>query len=196
MTFGFKLFFEETVNAYVFDVDMTLLDSGARVWIYKDGLKDHAVSAQDYTTYKLKSGEELKNPESFREFDEISLDRVKPLAYASNVFKNIYQKYKSLGEEPPIYILTARRQEAVPSIIAAIKKLFNADIDPKKIYTVGDVNPHDLRDVPTKKRDVLLQLRQKHHGRLEFWDDDHANLQMAKTVRVGDKSIRTRLAKA
>lgn len=170
-------------NAYVFDVDDTLVTTGAKI-IVKDpeGNIIKKLTPAEYNTYQKGPGEIY----DFSEFQSADIFRktAQPTKYFK-VIKTISDAIKEKRSNSYIYILTARGS-AIKNTIQKYLADRGIDVRMPEINTIGDDTSTPVADL---KKEVLQKIRNKHIGKVVFFDDDEKNIQLAKQV----KGVDTRL---
>ena len=173
-------------NAYVFDVDDTLVKTDAKVIVKDDkGNIIQKLTPAEYNTYKKQPGENL----DFSEFEssEIFQKTALPTRYFK-IIQTISDAIKDKKSNSFIYILTARGNKVKDAIYNYLTQR-DIQVRPIEIHTIGD-----NRDVPIAdlKKDVLQKIRNKHIGNVVFFDDDHKNIELAKQIRgIEPRLVRT-----
>lgn len=170
-------------NAYVFDVDDTLLTTGAKILV-KDtegNIRQRLTPAQ-YNTYVKKPDETLDVSE-FRS-EDIFRATAKPTKHFK-IIQNVSNAIKRGASDSHIYILTARGN-AIRNILYKYLKDKGVLVHPIAIHTIGD---NDTKSVAQLKKEVLQAIRNKHIGDVTFFDDDVKNIQLAKQIN----GVNTRL---
>lgn len=170
-------------NAYVFDVDDTLVTTGAKI-IVKDSTGNiiKKLTPAEYNTYHKAPNEEF----DFSEFQSGDIFRktAQPTEYFK-VIKTISDAIKNKRSNSYIYILTARGS-AIKDTIYNYLKDKDIEVRPIDISTIGDKTNENIAE---RKKQVLQKIRNKHIGKVLFFDDDEKNIQLAKQV----KGVETRL---
>lgn len=174
----FKQFITESFddNAYVFDVDDTLVTTDAKVIVRDEqGAILDRLSPARYNTYQRKQDEVL----DFSEFKSPDLFKATavPTDYLQ-VMKNISDAVNRKESNSFLYILTARG-DTVKNAIHDYLKSFGIYVRPIEIHTVGDDTETPISEL---KRRVLNQIRNKHIGSVVFFDDDEKNISLAKQI--------------
>lgn len=175
---SFKQYLLESFNnnAYVFDVDDTLVTTDARV-IIRDEQDQivHELTPSEYNEYRRQPGEKL----DFSEFDspEIFKQTAEPTAYLK-VMKKISDAIQEKRSNSVLYILTARGDK-LKSTIEQYLTDHGIVVSPIEIHTIGDIPNAPISEL--KKR-VLEKIRQDHTGDVVFFDDDEKNIELAKTI--------------
>jgi FMN phosphatase YigB (HAD superfamily) len=178
-----KPWLERRDNAYVFDVDDTLVTTGAMI-IVKDenGNLIKKITPHDYNTYKKQPGEQF----DFSEFQSADIFRktAQPTKYFK-IIKNISDAVNRGDSDSAIYILTARGSKIKETIHDYLEShdIYVRSVD---ITTLGDRTDAPIAEI---KKNVLQKIRNKHIGNVVFFDDDEKNIELANQV----PGIQTRL---
>jgi hypothetical protein len=163
-------------NAYVFDLDQTILETDAQI-IVKDENNNiiKKLTPAEYNTYQKQPGEKF----DFSEFEspELFHQTATPIKYFK-VIKNISDAIKEKRSNSFIYILTARGTKVKNAIYGYLKDR-GVEVRPIEIHTIGDTQEKPIAD---KKKEVLQQIRDKHIGKVIFFDDDQKNVELAQQV--------------
>lgn len=168
-------------DAYVFDVDETLLRTNAKIRIIgKDGEVIKSITPKEFSNYVLKSGESYDEHKSFIEFDQIDIPTSRPINYTGKIFKSVYNGAKNRGDEPEVYILTARKNVVKNDIQAALKHFFGIELPLDKILCVGDIS-RKMGGAAEAKKHVLSQMRSK-FKKITLFDDDAHNIKKAEEL--------------
>ena len=153
----------------LFDVDDTLINTTAQIWIKKNGKYIKKLTNNEYNDYKLKPGEEF----DYKEFDDLELLNNESLKKYWYTLKREYGKGTHIG------ILTARGD------IDMIQKfLLNKGVDIKKdlIFAIGDPRLGLVGSIHQRKSEVINILYNKGYRRFIFFDDNVNNLQSVKNI--------------
>lgn len=164
-------------NAYVFDFDQTLAETGAKIGVIRDGQIYRRLTSQAFNTYVLKSGESFE----FSEFDDGDkvLNKSKLLPYFY-VMKNIYKRIQNAENKVNrIYILTAR-SSPVKNALYSLLERHNIVIPIENIYTIGD-QLKSGQTIAERKKEILKKLSDK-YDEVTFFDDDERNILLAKAI--------------
>jgi len=183
----FKQYLTESFSdsAYVFDMDDTLVTTGAKILVRdQQGNIQQRLTPAQYNTYIKKPNETLDVSE-FRS-EDIFQNTAKPTKYFK-IIQNVSNAIKRGTSDSHIYILTARG-EAVKNVIYKYLKDKGVEVRPIEIHTIGDNNSKSIAEL---KKDVLQSIRNKHIGEVTFFDDDVKNIQLANQIQ----GINARLVK-
>lgn len=173
----FKHFINESLddNAYIFDVDDTLVTTDAKILIKDEqGHLMRKLTPSEFNTY-------VKSPNEHVDLSEFTSKKIfdttaKPTRFFK-VIRNISNSIKRGESDSKIYILTARGPK-VKDIIYHYLKRNGITVSPINIHTVGDIP----RPVAELKKEVIKTIRNTHKGQVTFFDDAESNIALAKTV--------------
>lgn len=191
-------------NAYIFDLDNTLIETRAKAYLYSPRGELHS----QYTTAGVRDYKKLINQklgEGYKmNFDEIGDHSEKSLYYLmeSDVIQKHFDYFQEKIKESPedVYILTGRGNH--PEVIETFFKMkWNIEIPQKQIFTVAhpetfqnakkevqdvfDTHPiwqtffvsdSPLASIHKKKRLILFYVLSKGYEKVEFYDDDYDNI--------------------
>jgi len=161
------------ISAVVFDFDDTLVQTKAKIYVYKNNKKIKSLTSYNYNTYILKPGETL----DFSDFADplLVLQATKYKMWAA--LESLYFKIINGESFTDIFILTARTPEIVDSIYTYLKRN-NIIIPGENIFAVGGDNPNMIA---INKKNVLTKLKQKYISIL-FYDDSVENIKLAGDI--------------
>ena len=163
-------------NAYVFDVDDTLVTTDAKILVKDEqGNLIKKLTPAQYNTY-IKNDNEYYDLSEFKN-EDIFRKTAKPTKYFK-VIKNVSDAIKRGESNSYIYILTARGN-AAKNIIYRYLTDNGITVRPIEIHTIGD-NPN--KPVSELKKEVLQKIRNKHIGDVTFFDDDVKNITLANQI--------------
>ncbi len=170
-------------SIHVFDLDDTLMESSARVWVLAstEAKVLKSLSTAEFTHYVLQSGEVF----DFREFSDIGiLSRGIAIPYTRDILKKIMDH----GSKSHFSILTARPEKKMhaPFLIRLFKNLFGIELHKDLIFTISDeryarfkdkTHPFSSLRVAEKKALVIAdELISKGYNDISFYDDSRDNL--------------------
>ncbi len=154
-----------------FDVDDTLFHTFATVKVVKDGKEIHALSNQEFNTYKLKDGEsydfsEFKDAKKFKETSKV-IDKMMSTAIA--ILRNVLNKP---GSE--MIILTARSDFDDKEHFLQTFRDHGLDID--KIYVERAGNLGTGSSASNKVHILKKYLDTRKFNKVQLFDDAMSNL--------------------
>jgi hypothetical protein len=170
-------------SIHVFDVDDTLMESSARVWVYSRevGVAPHALSPSQFSTYSLQKDENF----DFREFSDIGiLSRGVAIPYTRDILNHIVA-HRSKSH---FAILTARPEKKLhaPFLIRLFKNLFGIELHKDLVFTISDERYTRFKDKSQKYSDLSVaqkkamviadELISKGYNDISFYDDSRENL--------------------
>ena len=178
---GFKQFIEESkkAKAYVMDVDDTLITSNAKIKVLdKSGEDIKSLTPQEYSTYKLKNGEQF----DFSEFRDkkVLVTTAKKTDYWQ-VAQNVNDAVKRGDSTSVLYILTARPDAFKKDLYNYLKSSGLDTLKMNNVYTVGDRGA-DLSVAQLKK--ISLKHIKKKHSEVSYFDDDTKNIELANELKT------------
>jgi hypothetical protein len=162
------------------DIDETLYNTFARIYVIKDGKTIKKLSNQEFNTYKLQPGESF----DFREFIDANFfyKTSKPIYPTINRIKRIFQNIERRGSK--VVLLTARETFDDMKKFASLFKKHGIPYDKTEKIFVGD-RP-DKRNVSisqAKKKAVLKYLSTGEYRRCRLIDDDMTNIQKFLSIQ-------------
>jgi len=162
-------------KAVVFDFDETLVQTNAKIHVYKNNKKIKSLTSYEFNTYIAKSGETL----DFSDFNDplFVLSATKYKMWPA--LENIYFKTSNGQENTNIYILTARTSNIVGSIYTFLKRN-NIIIPETNIIAVGGDSAIDIAKLKGK---ILKELKEKYMSIL-FYDDSVKNIKLASQLGI------------
>ena len=184
---GFIDFLEEgkKTKAMVFDVDDTLLTTKSKIKVVdSNGKVVNQLSPQDYNTYKLKK-DETYDFSDFRSAEVLKNTAQKTVYW--QVAQNVNDAVKRGDSNTEIYILTARPDTFKSDLYRYLKTIGLDTLKMNNVFTVGDRGA-SLSIAQLKK--ISLKHIKKNHSEVKFFDDDDANIELAKEL----KTIKTQKA--
>lgn len=177
-----KTIFTLKSKAYIFDFDDTLVQTDAKIHIYKNGKYDRSLTPEEYNFYIPKPGEE-KDVSDFID-PRLILNATKYKMWPA--LENIYNAKKMGRSNSEIYILTARSSKAqLPIQTFFIRNNIKLDLD--HIITVGTDDGKKI-NIPKNKEIVLRELV-KEYDEVFFFDDSEQNIHLANKI----PGVKTRL---
>ena len=153
----------------IFDVDDTLINTTASIWVMKDNKPIKKLSNSEYNNYQLKDGEWF----DYREFDDPKILHKETFTKYWDTLKREYSKGTHIS------ILTAR------SIGNEIREFFlnnGIDIKQQLVFAVGDSNMGMTGSVQDRKAKIIGVLALLGYKTMVFFDDNEGNLNAAKAL--------------
>jgi anion-transporting ArsA/GET3 family ATPase len=161
----------------VFDIDETLFQTQALIYVIKDGKTIRKLTNQEYNEYKLKPGEEFDYREfrSAENFEKTSIPIWSMIKKARAIIKNATK----VGSK--VIIVTARANFDDKNKFLSTFKRYGIDIDNVYVERAGNLN---LGSSAKNKRFIFHKyLRGGKYGRVRFFDDAMSNLIMFKALQ-------------
>ena len=153
----------------IFDVDDTLINTTAKIWLMnKKGLVKK-ITNSEYNTYKKKPDEWF----DYREFDDPRILQKETFTKYWRTLKREYHKGTHIS------LITAR------SIGCEIRDFFiknGIDIKPELVFAVGDKDYQFSGTIQEKKAKTIELLSKLGYDTFVFFDDNEENLQTAKKL--------------
>lgn len=153
----------------IFDVDDTLINTTAMIWVMnKNGLVKK-ITNSEYNTYKRKPGEWF----DYREFDDPRILQKETFTKYWKTLKREYHKGTHIS------LITAR------SIGMEIRDFFiknGIDIKPELVFAVGDEDYQFKGTIQEKKAKTIKLLSKLGYDTFVFFDDNEENLRAAKKL--------------
>lgn len=166
-------------NAYVFDVDDTLLRTNAKIKVIDRKTKEvkKVLSSQELINYKIGMNEYF----DFSEFDDPKYIQTSlKLPYGFKILRTIFNGIQKNKSQSKIYILTARTSKIRDAIHKKLKSE-GMDIPTSNIFTVGDMLK-TISTIAERKQSILIRLARR-FDKIEYFDDDPRNLQQAAKIK-------------
>jgi hypothetical protein len=151
----------------IFDIDDTLVHTMTKVHVVLNGQVVHSLNSHEFTTYKLKPGEEFdfKDFRNAREF----FDNAVPIIPMINQLK------QDIATGNKVVMITARAEFNDQELFLNTFKKYGVDIGKINVYHVGDM-PNKL-DTATNKKIVTKGLLDKgQYTKAIMYDDSKPNL--------------------
>jgi hypothetical protein len=161
----------------VFDIDETLFQTQALIYVIKDGKTIRKLTNQEYNEYKLKPGEEFDYREfrSAENFEKTSIPIWSMIKKARAIIKNATK----VGSK--VIIVTARANFDDKNKFLSTFKRYGIDIDNVYVERAGNLN---LGSSAKNKRFIFHKyLRGGKYGRVRFFDAAMSNLIMFKALQ-------------
>ena len=177
---GFKDYIferKEGSGLTIWDIDETLFNTKALIYVMKGGEILRKLSNQEFNTYKLGAGESF----DFREFRDAKhfRDTSEPIVKAINKLIAIHKNVKAKGSK--MIVITARADFDNKEVFLDTFRKQGLDIDNIHVHRAGNLG-HGKSAM--QKRIVIKKLMaQQKYARVRLFDDDVSNLQMLKDLK-------------
>jgi len=167
-------------NAYVFDFDDTLFHTDCRIEVKdkKTGKVLKRLSSSQFNHYKLGPEEEF----DFAEFEDVSRILAGKPAKMLRAAQNISDAVASGKSNSVIYVVTARAGRGTEDAITTVLNRHGVSVKRENVYAAGNT-ARDTGDVPAEKSKIVKSIREKHGGKIMFYDDSSANVAAVKDVK-------------
>lgn len=176
---GFKDYIserEEGAGLTIWDIDETLFNTKALVYVVKAGKIVRKLSNQEFNTYKLGAGESF----DFREFRDAKhfRDTSEPIAKAIQKLIAIHKNVKAKGSK--MIVITARADFDDRDIFLDTFRKQGIDIDDIHVHRAGNLNAPNSAE--GKKIYIKQYLDTGKYARVRLFDDAVSNLEMFKNL--------------
>ncbi len=176
---GFKEYIserEEGAGLTIWDIDETLFNTKALVYVMKGGELLHKLTNQQFNTYKLNPGESF----DFREFKDAKhfRDTSEPIAKAIQKLIAIHKNVKAKGSK--MIVITARSDFDDRDIFLDTFRKQGIDIDDIHVHRAGNLNAPNSAE--GKKIYIKQYLDTGKYARVRLFDDAISNLEMFKNL--------------
>lgn len=174
---GFKDYLferEEGAGLTIWDIDETLFNTKALIYVMKGGELVRKLTNQEFNTYKLGAGESF----DFREFRDARhfRDTSEPIAKAIRKLIAIHKNVKAKGSK--MVVITARSDFDDRDIFLDTFRKQGIDIDDIHVHRAGNLNAPNSAE--GKKIYIKQYLDTGKYARVRLFDDAISNLQMLK----------------
>ena len=165
----------ESKKLRVLDFDDTLAHTTERVRVETPGTKPgyKMISSEEFAVYDLQKGEYFDPEVAFLEFDEVDVERAKPVPLVSDIFTKIV----NAPGERKILILTARDSAVEPFVMKFVEQKLGVKDPRSKVDFVGVGSKDPLDKVRIIKKylqdDPTIDF-------VSFYDDSGKNVQAVK----------------
>lgn len=173
----FNSFLNELASQYgkgitFIDIDETIFNTFAKIYVIKDGKVIKKLSNQEFNTYDLQDRESF----DFREFRDAKMFKAtsRPISNTINRIKRMFKNIDKRGSR--VVLLTARG--TFPDM-ATFKKTFKEQgipIDQIEIEFAGDIQSAAGSVSAAKKKIIMKYLKTGEYRRIRLLDDDMKNL--------------------
>jgi hypothetical protein len=176
---GFKEYIaerEEGAGLTIWDIDETLFNTKALVYVMKGAELVRKLTNQEFNTYKLKAGESY----DFREFRDAKhfRDTSEPIAKAIQKLIAIHKNVKAKGSK--MIVITARSDFDDRDIFLDTFRKQGIDIDDIHVHRAGNLNAANSAE--GKKIYIKQYLDTGKYARVRLFDDAISNLEMFKNL--------------
>jgi len=174
---GFKEYIaerEEGSGLTIWDIDETLFNTKALVYVMKGPDVVRKLTNQEFNTYKLDAGETF----DFREFKDAKhfRDTSEPIAKAIQKLIAIHKNVKAKGSK--MIVITARSDFDDRDIFLDTFRKQGIDIDDIHVHRSGNLNAPN--SAAGKKIYIKQYLDTGKYARVRLFDDAISNLEMFK----------------
>ena len=153
----------------LFDVDDTLINTTACIWVVKNGRYIKKLTNSEYNDYKLGPGESF----DLREFED------KEILFKETLTKYWYTLKREYNKGTHIGIITARGNcEMIRDFI----KKNGIDIHKSLVFATDDPKLGLMGTVQQRKAEVIARLYNMGYRLFVFFDDNLNNLRAAKSL--------------
>lgn len=172
---SFKL--ENLGNLSVWDIDETLFQTKAQVYVIKDGKRVKSLSNKQYNTHKLKKGESY----NFSEFKDAKLfDKTSvPIQRAIDKAAKTLKAYANLPNSKVI-VLTARSDFDDPNTFLNTFERYGLNMRNIHVHRAGNLG---LPAAEAKKIYVKQYLETGKFKSVSLFDDDARNLEVFLSLK-------------
>ena len=167
-------------NAYVFDFDDTLFHTDCRVEVVDKKTRKvlKRLLSSQFNHYKLGEDEEF----DFREFEDTSKILQGKPAKMLRAAQNVSDAVAKGRSDSDIYVVTARAGNGTEDAITSVLKKHGVNIKRENVYAAGN-SAKSGADIPSEKAKIVKSIRDKHDGKIMFYDDSSANVAAVKDVK-------------
>ena len=154
------------------DIDMTIFNTFALIYVIKDGKIIKKITNTEFNTYELQDGESF----DFKEFRDAKMFKAtsRPIPNTINRIKRMFKNIDKRGSR--VVLLTARG--SFPDM-ATFKKTFKEQgipIDQIEIEFAGDIQSATGSVSAAKKKIIMKYLKTGEYRRCRLVDDDIKNI--------------------
>jgi len=152
----------------VFDIDDTLVHTGTKVKVMRDGQVIHSLNSHDFTHYKLKSGEEFDFGD-FRDAREF-FEKSKPIIPMINQLKH------DIATGNKVVMVTARADFDDRELFLDTFRKYGINMDKVHVFRAGNMT--DKIKIEEKKKIIIRHLLDKQpYTKAIMYDDAKPNLE-------------------
>ena len=165
--------FSET-SITVWDIDDTLLISDAKIKVCNIVTGDcHEITPEEFNEYEKKGDEEF----DFDQFKDIEIMKAgKLIHYYMKILADAYKMKRAVG------IVTARDDRDM--IYTWMKEHVGFHIAKDLIYAINDPVHKLTGSTAEKKQQAFREIIEKGYKKIQFFDDDDANLKLVNDLKV------------
>jgi len=175
----FHSFLNELASIYgkgitFFDIDETIFNTFAKIYVIKNNKIIKKLSNQEFNTYKLEDGESF----DFREFRDAKMFRStsKPIMPTITRIKRMFKNITGRGSE--VVLLTARGSFPDMREFKRTFKDHGIPVDQMKIEFAGDIQSAAGSVSAAKKQIIMKYLKTGEYRRVRLVDDDLKNVKI------------------
>ena len=163
---------KEGAGLTIWDIDETLFNTKALIYVMKGGEILRKLSNQEFNTYKLGAGESF----DFREFRDAKhfRDTSEPIVKAINKLIAIHKNVKAKGSK--MIVITARADFDDRDMFLDTFRKQGIDIDDIHVHRAGNLNAPN--SAAGKKIFIKQYLDTGKYARVRLFDDAISNLDM------------------
>jgi FMN phosphatase YigB (HAD superfamily) len=152
----------------IFDIDDTLVHTGTKVKVMRDGQVIHSLNSHDFTHYKLKSGEEFDFGD-FRDAREF-FEKSKPIIPMINQLKH------DIATGNKVVMVTARADFDDRELFLDTFRKYGINMDKVHVFRAGNLT--DKIKIEEKKKIIIRHLLDKQpYTKAIMYDDAKPNLE-------------------
>jgi hypothetical protein len=177
-----KFYINELASEYgkgitFFDIDETIFQTKAFIYVMKDGQIVQKLSNSDFNTYKLKDGESF----DFREFGDAKLfqETSVPIPKVVDRIKRMFQHIDLRGSRA--VMLTARSDFDNRDVFLATFSKVGIPINDIYVERAGNMSGGTIAS--RKKTIIMKYLNTGEYRRVRLVDDDTANLRSFLSIK-------------
>jgi hypothetical protein len=169
---------ESAHNAYIFDLDDTLIKSLCKILVRKDGEVVARLTPEEFNTYKLNPGESF----DFVEFQSMEMLKKTGRKYKYwGVAQNVNNAIQTRRTNSILYILTARPHYVAKDLHWYLVGMGLTELKASNVYAIGDLGK--AKTIAELKRETIEDIKDRHKvAKVFFFDDDDKNLKLASTI--------------
>ena len=167
-------------NAYIFDFDDTLFHTDCRVEVVDKKTKKvlKRLLSSQFNHYALGEGEEF----DFKEFNDMSKILSGRPAKMLKAAQNVSDAVSDGRSNSDIYVVTARAGNGTEDAIVSVLKKHGVDVKRENVYAAGNTAKSGA-DIPSEKAKIVKSIRDKHDGKIMFYDDSSANVSAVREIK-------------